>query len=134
MKLNFDKITLNHEKLQRCGAGALIVFGSYVEGTFHPDSDMDVGVVFEDLNPLKTDPVEVYGLLYEELTEKIDENIDIVYLHETPLSLQFNAVTEGVSIFYTSEEFYYDYKERIIKLYLDFRFFENIFDEAVLER
>ncbi|HHN64944.1 MAG TPA: hypothetical protein ENK09_06245 [Nitrospirae bacterium] len=83
---------------------------------------------------MKADPVEVYGLLYEELTEKIDENIDIVYLHETPLSLQFNAVTEGVSIFYTSEEFYYDYKERIIKLYLDFRFFENIFDEAVLER
>jgi len=134
MKIDFDKITLNQEKLRRSGVGALIVFGSFVEGTFHPGSDIDVGVVFEDLNPLKSDPVEVYGLLYEELTEKIGENIDIVYLHEAPLSLQFNAVTEGVSIFYTSEEFYYDYKERIIKLYLDFRFFENIFDEAVLER
>jgi len=134
MKIDFDRITLNQEKLRRSGVGALIVFGSFVEGTSHPGSDIDVGVVFEDLNPLKTDPVEVYGLLYEELTEKIGENIDLVYLHETPLSLQFNAVTEGVPIFYTSEEFYYDYKERIIKLYLDFRFFENIFDEAVLER
>jgi|Deesub1362A_J573_1020465.scaffolds.fasta_scaffold00396_36 predicted nucleotidyltransferase len=133
MKIDFSRITLNHEKLRRSGVGALIVFGSYVEGTAHPGSDIDVGVVFEDQNPLKTDPVEVYGLLHEELSEKISENIDIVYLHETPLSLQFNAVTEGVPIFYTSEEFYYDYKERIIKLYLDFRFFENIFDEAVLE-
>lgn len=71
MKVNFNKITLNHEKLRRCSVGALIVFDSYVEGTFHPGSDIDIGVVFEDLNPLKTNPVEVYGLLYEELTEKI---------------------------------------------------------------
>jgi len=134
MKIDFGKITLDQEKLKRCGVGALIVFGSYVEGTSHPGSDIDVGVVFEDLKPLKTDPVEVYGLLYEELTEKIGENVDIVYLHEAPLSLRFNAVTEGVPIFYISEEFYYDYKERVIKLYLDFRFFENIFDEALLDK
>ncbi|RMG70847.1 MAG: nucleotidyltransferase domain-containing protein, partial [Nitrospirae bacterium] len=50
-----------------------------------------------------------------------------------PLSLQFNAVTEGVPVFWTSEEFFYDYKERVIQLYLDFRFFERIFDEALIK-
>jgi len=54
--------------------------------------------------------------LHEELMEKIGENVDIVYLHEAPLSLQFNAVTEGTPVYYISEEFYYDYKERIIQL------------------
>lgn len=134
MKIDFDKIRLDREKLLRSGVGALIVFGSYVEGTSHPGSDIDVGVVFEDMKPLKSDPVEVYGILYEELTEKMGENIDIVYLHEAPLSLQFNAVIEGVPVFYISEEFYYDYKERITKLYLDFKFFEDILDEALLEK
>jgi predicted nucleotidyltransferase len=132
-KRNFQKIELDKKRLRQCGVGALIVFGSQVEGVAHIQSDIDVGVVFENLEPLKADPVEVYGLLYEELTCKMGRKVDIVYLHEAPLSLQFNAVTEGVPIFYTSKEFFYDYKERVILLYLDFRYFENIFDEALLE-
>lgn len=132
-KINLSSIRLNHEKLRYIGAGALIIFGSYVDGSFHEGSDIDIGVVFENFTQLKSDPVNFYGILYEELSEALGENIDIVYLHETPLSLQFNAITEGVPIFYISEEFFYDYKERIIKLYLDYKFFENIFDEALLK-
>lgn len=123
-------IRLNEDKLLECGVGAIIIFGSIVEGTAHPESDMDIGVVFEDMRRLKEDPLNVYGILYEEFSDKIGMNIDIVYLHEAPLSLQFVAVTEGIPVFYSSPEFFYDYKERVILLYLDFRFFENIFDEA----
>ncbi len=133
MKNKVLKNNLDREKLTGCGVGAIIVFGSFVDGTYHPGSDIDVGVVFEDITPLKEDPVGVYGILHEELSEKIGENVDIVYLHEAPLSLQFNAVTEGVPVFWTSEEFFYDYKERVIQLYLDFRFFERIFDEALIK-
>jgi len=128
-KIEFDVGILN-----KCGVGAVIIFGSHVEGTAHPDSDIDVGVVFENFKPLKAMPVEVYGLLHEEFTKKIGENIDIIYLHETPLSLQFNAVTEGIPVFYTSASFFYDYKERIILLYLDFRYFEKIFDGVLLQQ
>lgn len=123
-------IRLNEERLLECGVGAVIIFGSVVEGTAHTESDIDVGVVFEDLKPLKEDPLNVYGMLYEEFTGKIRGNVDIVYLHEAPLSLQFEAVTEGIPVFYSSPEFFYDYKERTVLLYLDFRFFEEIFDEA----
>ncbi|RME63546.1 MAG: hypothetical protein D6778_09455 [Nitrospirae bacterium] len=72
MKIDFDRIKLDQEKLRSCGVGALIVFGSHVEGTAHPGSDIDVGVVFEDMNPLKADPVEVYGILHEELKFGLD--------------------------------------------------------------
>ncbi len=124
------EIILNRERLLNCGVGIVVIFGSSVEGTSHSMSDIDVGVVFEDISYLKKDPLNTYGILYEEFTEKIGENIDIVYLHEAPLSLQFQAITEGIPLFYSSSEFFYDYKERVILLYLDFRFFEEIFDEA----
>lgn len=123
-------IKLDEEKLLKCGVGVVIVFGSFVEGTMHPGSDIDIGVVFEEIRPLKEDPLNVYGILYEEFTEKIGDNVEIVYLHEAPLSLQFEAVTEGIPLFYSSPEFFYDYKEKVVLLYLDFRFFEEIFDGA----
>lgn len=124
------KKELDREKMLSCGVGIVILFGSSVEGTAHPGSDIDIGIVFEDKSLVKKDPVNVYGILYEEFQEKIGDNIDIVYLEETPLSLQFNAVTEGMPLFYSSPEFFYEYKERVILQYLDFRFFEKIFDEA----
>jgi len=37
---------LDSKKLTRCGVGALIVFGSFVDGTYHLESDIDVGAVF----------------------------------------------------------------------------------------
>lgn len=124
------KKELDREKMLSCGVGIVILFGSFVEGTAHPGSDIDIGIVFEDKSLVKKDPVNVYGILYEEFQEKIGDNIDIVYLEETPLSLQFNAVTEGMPLFYSSPEFFYEYKERVILQYLDFRFFEKIFDEV----
>lgn len=124
------KKELDREKMLSCGVGIVILFGSSVEGTAHPGSDIDIGIVFEDKSLVKKDPVNVYGILYEEFQEKIGDNIDIVYLEETPLSLQFNAVTEGMPLFYSSPEFFYEYKERVILQYLDFRFFEKIFDEV----
>lgn len=129
-KKDIAGIKLDEEKLIKCGVGAVIVFGSFVEGTMHPGSDIDIGVAFEDMRALKEDPLNVYGILYEEFTENVGENVEIIYLHEAPLSLQFEAVTEGIPLFYSSPEFFYDYKERTVLLYLDFRFFEEIFDGA----
>ncbi len=68
------------------------------------------------------DPLNIYGLLYEEFLENLGDNIDIVYLEKAPLGLQFNAVTEGISLFYSSPEFFYEYKEKVILQYLDFVF------------
>jgi len=133
-KRSFEKLNLDQEKLYDCGIGALIVFGSQIDKTAHEGSDIDIGVVFRDLKPLKSDPVNVYGTLHEELSEKFGENVDVVYLHEAPLSLQFTAVSEGIPIFYISPEFFYDYKERVILLYLDFRYFEKIFNDALLQK
>jgi predicted nucleotidyltransferase len=121
---------LDRDRLLGCGVGAVILFGSFVEGTAHPGSDIDIAVVFKDLSFLKRDPVNIFGILYDEFSEKIGGNIDIIYLHEAPLSLQFNAVMNGIPIFCSSKEFLYDYKEKITLLYLDFCFFEKILDEA----
>ncbi|MDI1472588.1 Nucleotidyltransferase [Thermodesulfovibrio sp. N1] len=127
------KISLDGEKLQSLGVSAILIFGSTVEGTMHPNSDIDFAVLFKDKSHLKSSPVQVYGEIYEELTKNFKGNIDIVYLHETPLSLQFNAVNDGELIFCADEEFFYEYKDRVIMLYLDFKYFEGIFDRALIK-
>lgn len=126
-KIKFDK-----EKLKSLGVVAILLFGSAVDGTFHKGSDIDFAILFRKKEiPLK-DPVTVYGEIYRELSKNFKGKIDIVYLHEAPLSLQFNAVTEGRLIFCTDEDFFYDYKDKTIMFYLDFKYFEDIFNEALL--
>ena len=124
-------VNLDEDVLRANGVALVILFGSQVEGGAHPLSDVDVGVLFSDLSKLKNDPVDVYGSLHEEFSLKIGDNIDVVYLHEAPLSLQFRAVMDGIVLYTSKDSFFCDYKERITLLYLDFRFFEKIFDEAV---
>jgi predicted nucleotidyltransferase len=126
------KISLNGEKLKSLGVSAILIFGSTVEGTTHPDSDIDFAVLFKDKSLLKSSPVEVYGEIYGELSKNFKGRIDIVYLHEGPLSLQFNAVNDGKLIFCADEEFFYEYKDRVIMLYLDFQYFEEIFNKALI--
>jgi len=117
------KISLNGEKFSSLGVSAILIFGSTVEGTAHPESDIDFAVLFKDKSHLKSSPVKVYGEIYEELSKNFKGKIDIVYLHEAPLSLQFNAVNDGELIFCADAEFFYEYKDRVIMLYLDFKYF-----------
>lgn len=129
-----DKIKLNSEVLESQGVGIVVVFGSKVTGAEHPKSDIDVGVVFFDKRKKRENPVEAYGTLYEEFKKNFEtENIDIVYLEESPLSLQHKAVMDGIVLYQRSPVFFADYKEKIMIHYFDFRFFEKIFNEAIIK-
>lgn len=126
-------ILLNNKLLKEQGIGLALVFGSYVTGLKHPGSDIDIGVVFFDKSKLKKDSAEVYGSLYEEFTKAFhSEKIDIVYLEEAPLAIQHRAVNDGIVLYAQSPSFFADYKEKVIMDYLDFRFIENMFNQAIL--
>lgn len=122
----------DEEKLKSLGVVAILIFGSLVEGTFHIGSDIDFAVLFRDKTLPMKEPVKVYGEIYSEISKNFEGKIDIVYLHEAPLSLQFNAVTEGKLLFCSDTEFFSEYKDRVIMQYLDFQYFENIFKESLL--
>jgi len=101
-QLNLIKIFLQSQKI-----GLVLVFGSRITGFSHSKSDIDIGIVFSDEIRKKEKPVEVYGALYEEFIKKFKtENIDIVYLEETPLSLQYKAVRDGIVLYEDSPCFF----------------------------
>lgn len=124
---------LDDKIMENQGVGLAVVFGSRITGVGHPESDVDVGVVFFDSTRRRKQPVEVYGTIYEEFAKKLSvKNIDVVYLEESPLSLQYKAVNDGIVLYEVSSVFFANYKENILKKYFDFKFFENIFNQAIL--
>lgn len=127
------ELRFNEDVLKAQGIGLVIVFGSKVAGISHGKSDIDIGVVFLDGKKRTEKPVEVYGSLHEEFSKKFkNENIDVVYLQEAPLSLQYKAIKEGVVLYQKSPTILADYKEGVLKKYFDFKFFEDIFHKAII--
>lgn len=126
------KIKLNEKKLQSLGVGLVVLFGSKITGAEHPGSDFDIGIIFKDEKFRKAKPVEAYGRLFEEFSRGYGtDKIDIVYLQEAPLSLQYKAIRDGIVLYHISPTFYADYKEYVLKNYFDFKFFEDIFQKAI---
>lgn len=123
---------LNKKLLDSLGVSIVLMFGSRVIGLTHKRSDVDIGVVFSDKTEKMSKPVEVYGKLYEELVKKYRmQNLDIVYLEESPLSLQYRAVADGLALYMKTPVYFADYKETVLKKYFDFKFFENIFNKSI---
>lgn len=134
-KKQLKTIKLNANLLKDLGIGLVMVFGSRVSGGVHPKSDLDIGVVFFDDHKKQLDPVKIYGSLLEEFGNKFGgDNIDIVYLEETPLSLQYQAVEGGIPLYEGKPHFFFNYKETVLKKYFDFKFFEDIFNQAFLNK
>ena len=112
-----------------------MLFGSQVDGFIHPNSDFDIGVVFENENIKKQKPVNVYGDLYEVFSKTFKiKNPDIVYLEDAPLSLQFKAINKGKVMYFSSPKFLADYKEKIMIKYFDFSAVEEYFKRIFLNR
>lgn len=120
--------------LNALGVGLVLVFGSEITGKRHPGSNVDVGVVFHDLKRKNEDPVEVYGELYEIFSNLFPvKPLDIVYLQESPLHLQFRAISGGKVLYRESLSFEADYRERVMLLYFDFAPVEQVFQRAMIQ-
>lgn len=95
-------------------------------------SDLDVGVVFEEL---PKEIFEVYGELYVDLSILFEPfKIDLVFLQETDALFQYEAI-KGNIIYCEDESFLDDYEEMVIKKAADLSYkkieFEKDFLEAV---
>ena len=121
MKLmhRIGKIELPIRVLQELKVGVIYLFGSEAEETNTPLSDVDLGIVFAE--PI-ADALEAHNRLYGALADLVpDREIDLALLHQAPLPVRFEAVTRGKVLYRTSAEFEADYRERIVKEYIDFK-------------
>ncbi|MCD6521725.1 hypothetical protein J7K56_03035, partial [Candidatus Calescamantes bacterium] len=62
------------------------------------------------------------------------KELDLLLLNEAPLSLKWEIVNTGKVLFEKKKRFSLDYKEKILKEYVDFQFHLKRFNRAVLEK
>lgn len=139
MLLPIQQKPIPTDLLRKLGVAVLYLFGSHAEGLATPASDIDVGLLFApDALPLPANKTELYNELYDVLTDVFDmrgfRDIDIVFLDQAPLELQFDVITHGQTLFETDPEIRLGFEERIATLYRDFRPLLNEFDHAILQR
>ena len=133
--INFD---LPEEKLEKLGVAGIYLFGSQAQGISGPLSDFDFGILLE--NPRILRDIEkrkkIYDELYDIFSKQIKKlcDIDIVFLQDVFLQLQYHVVSQGVIIYQKEPKILGDYKERVIEQYADFTPFRREFHKAILER
>lgn len=129
--------SLNKEtvsKLEELNIGIVYLFGSLILGIEREDSDIDIGIVFLD-NRMLEKSLEVYNTLYEIFSQVFPKKeLDIVFLDKAPLTLRFEVVNSGKILYTISEEFCLNYKERVVKEYIDFKPLLEEQDRSLLER
>ena len=77
------------------GIAAAWLFGSVARGTARPDSDVDVGVLYQEDPPRTLAGIgQVYNL-EQELTEVTDLPIQVVNLNQAPVDLIIRVLRDG---------------------------------------
>ena len=126
--------SLDKRKLDEYGIGLVYLFGSAVLEIEHPLSDIDIGIVFKDKSAKKRDWLRVYMNLYNIFgTIYKGEKIDLIFLEEAPLSLQFDVINYGKVLYRVSPEFEANYREYVAIRYMDFKWVEEECTKTVLE-
>ena len=131
------KLTPNQsKKLKKLGVQAVYLFGSRALGLAHARSDYDYAVLHEKSGHKRG------GKLYQELYEILSEIsprtlrndvIDIVFLRDVGLEIQFHVVQNGKVIFDRDPSARYDFTARTTLLYCDFRPVLVEMDRVILE-
>lgn len=112
---------------------AVIIFGSASQGNLRPLSDLDLAVLLSDglsKNQRMEKQLSLLGLA--NFIFKTDE-IDLVILNEASPRMAYNILKTGMVMFIRDKNLYTDFRERITRHYLDFKYFRDSFDREFLE-
>lgn len=130
-----DISTDDQKRLKSTDVRIVYLFGSYAERTEHNLSDIDIGIVFNDIKIVENNTNSVYQNLYDLFTEYFkNKRLDIVFLQRADLELCFDVIRHGQVIYEDSVENRLNFEESVFQKYLDFKPILNQFDRAVLER
>ena len=113
---------------------ALYSFGSLVKKELRPLSDLDFGILLAG-NLNKNQRFKKYLDLINGFDDvfKTDE-IDLVLMNDAPAGFNYNIFKSGKLLYVRDKSGLSDFQERIIKEYLDFKYFRDEFDSGFLER
>ena len=106
---------------ERYEINTLYLFGSYVDGSYHEDSDIDLAFLSTGYEN-KFD----YGRLYFDLQEEVNREIDLIDLRKAPLTFAYSIIKDGRVIYDLDEDIRTDFEDDTIRKYLDFLYFHRL--------
>lgn len=112
----------------------IYLFGSQISGFQREESDFDIAVRFEKGLPKKEKRGKVYGNLFSDLNLCFkNQKIDLVFIQEVPLHFQFKIIDNGELIYSKNLEDSFNFQEKIINYYRDYKYFIDEFFQGILE-
>jgi len=122
-----------NEICKKFNIGIVYIFGSFALGIETEKSDVDIGIVFKDESYIPK-RLDIYFELYKVFSDIFPKReVDVVFLNDANLSLKFEVVTTGEVIYSESIDYVMDYKEKIIKEYIDFKPMLEVQNRVLLE-
>lgn len=112
---------------------ALYAFGSLASDDLKPLSDLDFGILVSsklDKQKRFDKHLDLIGTFNEVL--KTDE-VDLVMMNDAPMRFSHNIIKSGKLLYCADSGELTDFVEKTVKLYLDFRFFRDAFDNEFLK-
>ena len=112
---------------------ALYFFGSLARGELKPLSDLDLALLLDrDLtkDEIFARHLDVIGLVSDVLGT---DEFDLLILNRAPLRMAYHVLKEGRLMFFKERRQLADFRERVIKLYLDFARCRKQFDRAFMQ-
>jgi len=100
----------------RTEIAAVYLFGSFGTEFEHPQSDIDLGIVFTRSVTLQEE-LELDAALSLYVSH---DRIDLINLNRAPIALQFRALKEGVLVYEGDYYKHSDFIEYVIKTYPDY--------------
>jgi predicted nucleotidyltransferase len=111
---------------------ALYAFGSLAKGALKPLSDLDFAILLSDRLDYKQrfeKHLDLIGLFNSHFHT---DDIDLVLLNEAPPRFSFHITGTGTVLVCSDRSALVDFIEKTRKLYLDFRYFREVFDKEFL--
>lgn len=128
---------LTESKMKKFGILAVYLFGSETERTTTTRSDIDIGIVLKKPKNLE-DARPLYNTIYSEFSKIFKptflRDLDIVFLQNAPITLQYNAITHGRIIYEEDPIQRANYEERVVNQYIDFKPVLEYFDKIASKR
>ncbi len=107
------------------------LFGSRAKNTESKLSDIDIAVFLENPSRNINQKDMILGLIYDFAQLFGSDKIDLLLLNKASLAIQFEVISKGKILYQANSQKRYSYEERVVKLYLDFKKFEDEYYKAM---
>ncbi len=125
-------------QLRDLGIEVIVLFGSRALGLARPGSDFDFGILFNNNGRAlrKEHRGDYFTAAYDVLAHKVGDlkGLDLVFLEEAPLELQYHVVKYGVPVYERDQKVFADFKARCILEHADFEPHRKLYTNKLMER